>query len=241
MTAHTEANVEYRQLLGFYAELVAFIKTHTIDDIDRMVMDGTFGASWPKIDENAPPEALPRWSELKPADPSRVQWLGRAERTLDEDKKVTDSGSSSQVEDLLKYLRELATIPEALARQLAEFLTDLTVSDGRIVAGHAHVAALGSTTSTHFQIPLGPYFHEVLRLSDPVVQLWKNSTLSIQLRPVGVRLMLRSPPCGWALAVSLDRGSPIVLDDSTSHATFECGTVEFDGHKMAIVPFGPRP
>ncbi len=74
MTEYNQARLEHQQLVAFYAQLAEFVQTHTMDDIDRMVMDGTFAAEWPEIDADAPPTALPEWNELQPADPSQVHF-----------------------------------------------------------------------------------------------------------------------------------------------------------------------
>lgn len=165
MTTESNAQKDYHQLVALYAKLVDFAQTHTIADIDQMVMDGTIAADWPDIDANAPPAPPLKWSELEPADPSRVRWLGYAEP--DEDNRVRQGKYLAALGKLRIHLNQLAEIPEALARELAKVL-DLTVADGRRVAGQAPVAALGGKTK--FQIPLGTYFRDVLHLSDGIVQ-----------------------------------------------------------------------
>jgi hypothetical protein len=239
MTAYSEAQIEHRQLAAFYEKLAAFVRTHTIDDIDKMVMDGAFAAEWPEIDANAPPTGLPKWNELKPATPSRVPWLGHAEKTPDEVERVTQGRNLAALEKLRIHLRHLAEIPEALARELAKVL-DLTVADGRRVAAQAPVAAVGARAG--FQIPLGTYFRDVLHLSDEIVQQWAEATLSFQQRGEHVRLVLNSCAQGWALAVSLGGHSAKVLDSNNRDGgLIDCATADIDRHQMAIVPFRPRP
>lgn len=227
MATHSKAEMEHRQAVALYQELVEFFQTHTTDDIDRMVMDGTFAAEWPDIDASAPLADLPKWREREPADPSRVRLLGHAERNL------------AALGNLRIHLRQLTEIPEALARELAKVL-DLTVADCRKVADQAPVAALGARA--RFQIPLGTYFREVLHLSDAIVQQWAEATLSFQQRGEHVRLVLNSCAQGWALAVSLGGHSAKVLDSNNRGGDLiDCPTDDVDHQQMAIVPFKPRP
>lgn len=240
MTEYNEARLEYRQLVALYAQLAEFVQTHTIDDIDKMVMDGTFAAEWPEIDADAPPAVLPKWSELKPADPSRVRWLGHAERTPDEDRRDTQGRNLAKTENPRIHLRGVTKIREALARELAKAL-DLTVNDGLSMANLAPVAALGATVWTKFQIPLKAYFHDVLHLSDEIVRLWAEATLLIQRHPHGLRLILHSPPQGWALVVSLGGQIAMVLGEKAQTIKITCADAEIDRHQMAIVPFEQSP
>lgn len=231
------ASKEHRQLVALYEKLAEYAQIHLVDDIDKMVMDGTFGVNWPEIDASAPIASFPKWNDLKPADPFRVQWLEHSEVTSGE----ATSGFSLG-DNLRKRLRKAKTISKAVAIQLAESIVDLTLNDGRIIASQAPVAALaGPETATKFQIPLAHYFQDVLHLSDEVVALWENATLSIQLRNDGMRLLLHSPPRGWALAVSLDRQSAMVLDANALSTKAEYIKPRFADHQMAIVPFEPRP
>jgi len=240
MTEYNEARLEHRQLVALYAQLAEFVQTHTIDDIDKMVMDGTFAAEWPEIDADAPPAVLPKWSELKPADPSRVRWLGHAERTPDEDRRDTQGRNPAEIENPRIHLRGVIKIREAFARGLAKAL-DLTVNDGLRAANRAPIAAVGKVRKK-FQIPLKTYFHDVLHLSDTIVQLWAQATLSVQLRDEGWRFILHSPPQGWALAVSLGGQIAIVLGEKAQTMKITCAGAEIDRHhQMAIVPFEQSP
>lgn len=239
MAQNTETKLEHGQLLAFYMQLAEFVRTHTLDDIDNMVMEGTFGTDWPDIDADAPLARLPAWSELKPADPSRVWRLGQADRASDTDRMVTHQDSLAALRTLRIHLHWLTEIPEALARELAKVL-DLTVGDCRRIAAQAPVAPLGA--NARFQIPLGTYFRDVLHLSDGIVQQWAEATLSFQQRGEHqVRLVLNSPAQDWAVAVSLGGHSAHVLDGSTRAGLIEGDIADIDRHQMAIVPFRPRP
>lgn len=110
MATHSRAEMEHWQAIALYQELLEFFQAHKIDDIDRMVMDGTFAAEWPDIDASAPLADLPKWREREPADPARVRLLGHGERNL------------APLGNLRVHLRQLTEIPEALARELAKVL-----------------------------------------------------------------------------------------------------------------------
>jgi hypothetical protein len=81
----------------------------------------------------------------------------------------------------------------------------------------------------------------VLHLSDTIVQLWAKATLSVQLCDEGWRLILHSPPQGWALAVSLGGQITIVLGEKAQTMKITCADAESDRQQMAIVPFEQSP
>jgi hypothetical protein len=167
------------------------------------------------------------------------KWLGHAEKTLDDDTRITQRRDLAALGKVRIQLSQLAEIPEALARELAKVL-DLTVADGRRVAAQAPVAALGARA--RFQIPLGTYFRDVLHLSDGIVQQWAEATLSFQQRGEHVRFVLNSCAQGWALAISLGGHSAKVLDNNNRDGgLIDCPTADIDCYQMAIIPFRPRP
>lgn len=238
MAADNGPQTEYERMVAFYDQLAEFVRTHRIDDIDKMVMDGSFAEEWPDIGANAPLAELPKWDELKPADPSQISWLGRVEVTPDSERAGELARKPAEHGYLHIDLRRLSAVTADFARKLACAL-DVTVSDGLRIAGRAPVAALSGTAWTRFQIPLGMYFQDVLHISDEIVRQWAEATLSVQPRPEGVRFVLNSPPDGWALAVSLDRGDAEVLDGHSPSRTIACVAAATDRPQMAIVPFRP--
>ena len=135
--------------------------------------------------------------------------------------------------------KSVQTLNKAFACGLA-IAWDLTVNDSLKIANRASVAAVGNVRKK-FQIPLKIYFHDVLHLSDTIVQLWAKATLSVQLRDEGWRFILYSPPQGWALAVSLGGQIAIVLGEKTQTMKITCAGAEIDRHQMAIVPFEQSP
>ena len=151
---------------------------------------------------------------------------------------VQSAATTARGNALIQLIGTLTVIPRNLACEVAAALSWLKIRDGCFIASKAPVLALTAPTLTKFQVPLAVYFREVLNLSVPVVDDWKESTLSIQLRRNGARFSVNSLPSGWSVAISFEQQPPIILDDkSRQHEVQYAESIEKE-HRLAIVPFG---
>ncbi len=142
----------------------------------------------------------------------------------------------SDWESIRDYLQQLANIPEQIARRAAN-LSEQTLNDCKRIAELSPVAAMAPSDPYRFQLPLAMYFRKTNCLSEEVVALWGQATLSFQRRPTGLRLMLQSQPDDWGLIVSMGEEYVISLCQDKIVETILCGAEQLDNHKIGIVPF----